>query len=108
MKLKPGYHVNSNTPSEEYLIPLRLTWDAKPLEVDSVQFPVAKVEKYDFSEKPLSVYVADFEIQSRLKVPASAAPGLAMAAAKLRYQACSKTMCLPPKTLSVTVPLEIR
>ena len=27
LQLQPGYHVNSNTPNEEYLIPIRLTWD---------------------------------------------------------------------------------
>ena len=32
VELRPGYHVNSNTPSDDYLIPLRLTWDAGPLE----------------------------------------------------------------------------
>ena len=30
--LEPDYHVNSNTPSESYLIPLRLTWTPGPLD----------------------------------------------------------------------------
>ena len=29
--LKQGYHVNSDKPSESYLIPLRLTWEPGPL-----------------------------------------------------------------------------
>src|SRR5579862_4745635 len=32
VQLKPGYHANSNTPSEAYLIPMRLTWAPGPLE----------------------------------------------------------------------------
>ena len=27
LRLQPGYHVNSNKPNEEFLIPLRLTWE---------------------------------------------------------------------------------
>ncbi len=27
LQLRAGYHVNSNTPSDDYFIPLRLTWN---------------------------------------------------------------------------------
>src|SRR5580693_5701514 len=47
--LKPGYHVNSNTPSESYLIPLRLTWEPGPLQAVEVVFPKPHMEKYEFS-----------------------------------------------------------
>src|SRR5262245_8122749 len=46
--LGEGYHVNSNTPHEAYLIPLKLTWTAAPLEVASVIYPRAHDEKYQF------------------------------------------------------------
>src|SRR4051812_47220380 len=32
VRLMPGYHMNSNTPADEYLIPLKLTWTPLPLE----------------------------------------------------------------------------
>src|ERR1043166_2108375 len=53
-----GYHVNSNTPSEEYLIPLKLTWTATgALEAGAVTYPKGSLEKYEFTEgKPISVY----------------------------------------------------
>lgn len=108
VQLKPGYHTNSNKPSEDYLIPLRLTWDAKPLEVASIDFPAAHMEKYEFSEKPLSVFTGDFDITTSFRVPASAATGLALGVGKLRYQACSLKACLTPKTVEVKLPIEIR
>ena len=107
VELRPGYHVNSNTPSDDYLIPLRLTWDAGPLEATGFTFPQARMEKYRFSEKPLSVFTGDFQILTRFKVAASAAPGPAMLTGKLRYQACNDSMCLPPKTLDVSLQVEI-
>jgi thiol:disulfide interchange protein DsbD len=107
LELRSGYHVNSSTPSDEYLIPLRLTWESGPLEASGFSFPKARMEKYSFSEKPLSVYTGDFEIVTHFKVAAGAAPGPSTLTGKLRYQACNNTMCLPPKTLEVSLPVEI-
>jgi len=106
-QLRTGYHCNSNAPSEDYLIPLKLTWTAAPLEVAGVEYPKPQMEKYAFSDKPLSVYTGDFDITTKFKVPASAPPGPAVISAKLRYQACTERMCLPPKTADVQVPIEI-
>ena len=107
LDLRPGYHVNSNTPSDEYLIPLRLTWNPGPLEASGFAFPQPRMEKYSFSEKPLSVFTGDFQIVTHFKVPANAAAGPATLTGKLRYQACNNSMCLAPKTLDVTQQVEI-
>ena len=49
--VKAGYHVNSNKPSEEYLIPLKLTWtQTGALEGGTVTYPKPALEKYEFSE----------------------------------------------------------
>ena len=34
-----GYHVQSNTPSDPYLIALKLTWNPGPLESTGVTYP---------------------------------------------------------------------
>ena len=108
VQLRGGYHVNSNTPSEDYLIPLRLTWDPVPLQVGEVLFPSPRMEKYQFSATPLSVFTGDFEILTRMKVPANATPGMGILSGKLRYQACNDKACLPPKNLEVRVPYDLR
>lgn len=107
-RLAPGHHTNSNTPSDEFLIPLRLTWDAAPVEVVRVEYPKPHLEKYKFAEKPLSVYTGEFTIVTRFKAPAGAAKGLKNIAGKLRFQACTDTVCFPPKTIQVQLPLEIQ
>src|SRR6185437_9297243 len=86
VRLRPGYHCNSNTPSDDYLIPLKITWTASPLEVAGVSYPKPQMEHYSFSDKPLSVYTGDFQVTTRFKVPANAAPGLTGISAKIRYQ----------------------
>ncbi len=106
-QLKPGYHVNSNTPNDDYLIPLKLTWSAEPLSVAQVVFPKPQTEKASFSEKPLSVFTGDFEIETKFKVPSNAPSGPAIATGKLRYQACNDRMCLPPKTIEIPLTVMV-
>jgi hypothetical protein len=108
LQLKEGYHVNSNKPSEDYLIPLKLTWGAEPLKTEEITYPKPAMEKYSFSEQPLSVYSGAFEIVTRFRVPATAPGGPALGTGKLRYQACNDRMCLPPKTIDVPLTIEIQ
>ena len=75
VRLRNGYHVNSNTPADEYLIPLGLTWNSSPLEVREIVYPKPQMQKYSFSTKPVSVYSGDFEIVTRFTVPAKAPLG---------------------------------
>jgi len=108
VSLKPGFHVNSNTPSEDYLIPLKLTWTPGPLDSPVVAYPKPMMEKYDFSDKPISVFTGDFELSTSFKVPTNAPVGPAMMAGKLRYQACNNKSCFPPKTLDVKLPVQVQ
>jgi hypothetical protein len=107
-QLQPGFHVNSNTPSEDYLIPLKLTWAKEPLQAGQVVYPKPQSEKYDFSPTPLSVFSGTFEIVTRFKAPADARNGPAIMNGKLRFQACNNKECLPPRTIDVPVMLEIQ
>ena len=107
IEVDEGYHVNSNTPADQFLIPLRLTWNPGPLESAGVAFPRPQLEKHSFSQKPVSVFTGSFEIVARFRVPASAAPGPVIVAGKLHYQACNDTTCLTPKTIDVTLPVEV-
>lgn len=107
VQLRNGYHVNSNTPAEEYLIPLRLTWTPAPLERPEVVYPKPHSEKYEFSDKPLSVFTGDFDLHTKFQVPASATIGMQMITGKLRFQACSNKECFPPKTIEIKVPVDI-
>ena len=107
-QLQPGFHVNSNAPADEYLIPLKLTWDKQPLEVQQITYPKPEMEKYAFSQTPVSVFSGNFEILTRFKAPPTASPGLAIIAGKLRYQACNNKECLTPRTIDVRATVMIQ
>lgn len=106
-ELTPGYHINSHAPSDEYLIPLRLSWSPGPAEVVKISFPEPRLETYQFSEKPLSVFTGDFDITTTFRLPAGVEAGRLPIEGSLRYQACSDRMCLPPRTIAVQLVLEI-
>ena len=105
--LLAGYHCNSNTPSEDYLIPLHLAWSPGELESLGVTYPKPRMEKYEFSDKPVSVFTGKFELVARFKVAAKVPPGLGMLTGSLRYQACTDKACFPPRTVPVRLPYMI-
>ncbi len=106
--LPPGFHANSNKPTDAYLIPLTLKWTNGPLEAGEITYPEAKLEKYSFSDKPLSVVTGEFAIATKFKVPATAPSGPAAQNGTIKYQACNDHMCFAPKTVPVTVSLNIQ
>jgi len=105
--LPPGFHANSNTPSDAYLIPLTMKWTGGPLQADGITYPKADMEKYSFSDKPLSVVTGEFTITTKFKVPADAAQGPSAENGTIRYQACNDRMCFAAKTVPVTISLNI-
>jgi thiol:disulfide interchange protein DsbD len=105
--LPPGFHANSNTPTDAYLIPLTLKWTGGPLQADGIVYPKPAQEKYSFSEKPLSVVTGEFSISTKFKVPADAPTGAAAQNGTLRYQACNDRMCFAPKTVPVVLAISI-
>ena len=107
LQLRAGYHVQSNTPTDKYLIPLRLTWNQGPLEAVAVSYPKPQMEKYAFSEMPQSVFSGNFDLTTKFKVPPNAIAGPTAITGKLRYQACNDNMCLPPRTMDVSLQLDI-
>jgi DsbC/DsbD-like thiol-disulfide interchange protein len=108
--LSNGFHLNSHTPAEDFLIPLTLKWTPPPgiVEASEVAYPKPQMVKVPFQEKPLSVLTGKFELTTPFKVPASAAAGPVTVTGKLRYQACNDKSCFPPKTLEVKVPVEVQ
>jgi hypothetical protein len=109
VRIQPGFHVNSNTPSEEYLIPLKVTWtELSALQGGEVAYPKPTQEKYQFSPKPLSVFTGNFDLGVRFKVAPTAPAGPGIAVGKLRYQACNDKACFPPKTIEVRVPYQVQ
>jgi hypothetical protein len=102
-RIAPGLHINSHTPKEKFLIPTTLSVpDGAGVRLDSASYPDGKeyIQPADPATK-LNVFTGEFAITAKL----TATPGDHLVEAKLRYQACDETQCLPPKT--ITVPIDV-
>jgi DsbC/DsbD-like thiol-disulfide interchange protein len=101
----PGFHVNSDKPKDEFLIPLKLTWTGGPLEAQGVSYP--KPEEITVGGQSLVVFTGKFQLQTKFQVPANAATGSATMTGKLRYQACNNEMCFRPSSVEVHLPVAV-
>ncbi|MFL6248611.1 MAG: cytochrome c biogenesis protein CcdA [Thermoanaerobaculia bacterium] len=98
-----GWHVNSNTPSEEYAIPTVLELDPATAElIGNPQYPPHQMKAFEFNAgKPLAVYDGTFPIAFRAKLK----PGATKIGAVLRFQACSDRVCLPPNRATADIDI---
>jgi thiol:disulfide interchange protein DsbD len=108
MKIRPGFHVNAREKSEVYLIAtdLKATLPAG-FTSGEVSYPKGKLEKFAFSKIPLNVYQDTVILRMPVTALASAPLGEQHIPLKLRYQACSNELCLPPVTLPLDATLNV-
>jgi hypothetical protein len=100
-RIAEGLHINSHAPKDDFLIPTTFSIpDGLGVRLDGVTYPDGKELTLPLDpENKLSVYTADFVLQTRIV----AETGNHLVEAKLRYQACDKSVCLPPKTIPVAI-----
>src|SRR5580700_8970821 len=108
LKIRPGFHINAREKSEDYLIATDLRADVPAgFQLGDVSYPKGALHTFTFSKKPLNVY----EDTVTLRVPVTALPGAPLGAQhiplKLRYQACSTEICLPPVTVSLDAAFNV-
>lgn len=101
----PGFHVNSDKPKDEFLIPLKLTWNPGPLEAGAITYP--KPEDIKVGNEMLVVFSGTFPIETHFKARDSAAVGPAIMTGRLRYQACNNQMCFRPASVDIRLAVNI-
>jgi hypothetical protein len=100
-RIAQGMHINSHTPKDELLIPTSFTIaDGHGVRLGAANYPPGTEFALPSDPKnKLSVYTGEFIIQTSIV----AEPGNHLVEAKLRFQACNDTACMPPKTIPVAI-----
>ena len=94
VKVEKDWHINSNTPHEDYLIKTELKLaDTANFILTSIHYPQAKEIKLGFSDTPLSLYEGEFYISAGLVMKNDLKPGEHFAKAVLSYQSCNNANC---------------
>jgi hypothetical protein len=108
-RVAPGFHINSNTPKSEFLIPTSLKMDVPTdIALGKIEYPPGKNVSFPFSpDEALNVYTGDFMIAVTVHPLHSVVPGKYVMHGVLRYQACDNAQCFPPKTLPVSFDVKV-
>ena len=108
-RVPAGYHVNSNTPKSEFLIPTALKMDLPTdIVLGKIEYPAGTDMSFPFSpDEKLSVYSGDFTIAVAVHPLHSVVPGKYVMRGILRYQACDNAACYPPKNLPVSFEVKV-
>jgi hypothetical protein len=104
-----GFHVNSNAPKSEYLIPTALKMDV-PTDIilGKIEYPDGQDLTFPFSpDEKLSVYSGDFTIAVAVHPLHAVVPGKYVMHGVLRYQACDNAQCFPPKSVPVSFEVKV-
>jgi hypothetical protein len=108
-RVASGFHINSNAPKSEFLIPTALKMDL-PTDIilGKIEYPEGKDLSFPFSpDEKLSVYSGDFTVAVAVHPMHSVTPGKYVMHGVLRYQACDNAQCFPPKTLPVSFDVKV-
>jgi len=104
-----GYHINSNHPNQEFLIPTALKIEATTdIVISKTIYPQGRDMSFAFApDEKLNVYTGNFEVDVVVHPLRSVEPGKYIVRGTLKYQACDNTACYPPKNLPVSFDVRI-
>ena len=107
-KIRPGFHVNAREKSADYLISTDLHAETPAgFKAGDVAYPKGQLHTFTFSKTPLNVYEGTVTLRMPVTAQAHAPVGAQKIPLKLRYQACSTEVCLPPVTIDLQAAINI-
>ena len=107
ISVNSGWHMNSNSPNDEFLIPSVITANSSNVKLVEVRYPKAKNIKLSFSEEPVSVYEGNETAILIFKANQDAVIGKSITVVTLEYQACNDNSCLPPNETTAEFEIEV-
>jgi thiol:disulfide interchange protein len=102
-----GFHINSNTPNDEFLIPVTVESADSSWPIAKVSYPAPKVLNLAVSEKPLSAFEGKTDIGLTFDIGTSTPTGKHVVPVEFGYQACDDRSCLPPRTITANLTFEV-
>ena len=99
--LKPGWHINADRPLQDYLIPTQLSASGDGA-LQDVTYPQPVTRKLGFQRESLALYEGSVSVSAAMP---ALGPGQSRLPLSLRLQACNDEVCLPPESLSLTLPV---
>ena len=105
--IKSGWHINSNKPNDEFLIPTEISIKEKNVKLLKVDFPKAENLNLSVSDKPVSVFTGKFPIGLTLIIEKSFTADKLEIPVVFSYQGCNDQTCMPPADLTSNLSVSI-
>jgi thiol:disulfide interchange protein DsbD len=106
--IRSPYHINSQMPSEDYLIGTTVDFKAGPgVTFSEITFPPAEMRRFSFSENPLAVYEGTIKVTAKISLAADIKGDSVGIAGTVGYQACNDQSCLPPDEAEFTLKVPV-
>ena len=108
LKIRLGFHVNAREKSADYLIATDLRAEMPAgFKAGDVAYPKGQLRTFTFSKTPLNVYQGTVTLHMPVTALSTAPVGAQKIPLKMRYQACSTEICLPPVTIDLQAAVNI-
>ena len=108
-QVQEGFHINSNQPLSNYLIPSRVELvEAPAFSLEAVEYPKGELRTFDFApDEKLSVYEGTLKLPMRLKIKRGTPRGSRTVRVAFHYQACNDQLCLPPARREAVLKVDL-
>jgi thiol:disulfide interchange protein DsbD len=109
IEIDPGYHINANKPSLDYLIATTVDIEpARGFQFAEARYPEPEMARFEFSpDADLAVHEGTVYVTADAEADNSITPGDATIRAKVTVQSCNDTQCLAPSDLVVEIPVKV-
>ncbi len=106
--IKPGYHINSHEPEDEFLVPTVVEFnETRGIAFGPAGYPVPKLISLSFSPKKMSVYDEKISIIAAGRISDDVSPGDVKVSGVFSYQGCDDKSCYMPQSEAFELPVKI-
>jgi thiol:disulfide interchange protein DsbD len=107
LDIKPGFHAQSRTPTQDFYIKFDAKLDDNPaLTVGEVIYPKGENKTYP-DLGLLNVYEGRTVVRIPVEMKPDANPGPLKIAGRLKYQICDDKVCYPPENAKFTIETKV-
>lgn len=106
-KVSDTWHINSNKPNDDFLIPTTVELQHNDFKLENVVYPKVKEYQFGFSDKPVAVYEGEITIAGIIKIPENVQINSYIIPIVFTYQACNDVTCMPPNSIVDTLEITV-
>jgi len=108
IKVSEGWHINSDQPLEDFLIPTKIRFDENDgVTFGRIQYMEPELRKFSFSDTKMSVYEGKVYALTTITISPDFNESEIKLSGSIYYQACNDESCLAPAELNFAALLSV-